>query len=229
MPRGRVRVHHIDEADLRRLYETDLWPSTRLAEHFGCSKPTILERLRLIGVRLRHHNDTKRGRPSPHRLPLNSNAILAAYLDAGPNVSQAEVGRQFGCTANVIRRILKEHGVQRRSISQTIGRKRNGSDNPNWRPDLTPDERAKRRDMAMQAKWRAAVYERDGFTCLRCHDDQGGNLNAHHVQCHKTNKRARWDVGNGVTLCVPCHRAFHKQYGYGGNDADQLAEFFASP
>ena len=58
-------------------------------------------------------------------------------------------------------------------------------------------------------QWRKAVYERDNYTCQRCGDNKGGNLNAHHIKPWADFPELRYVVSNGVTLCVKCHHIAH--------------------
>lgn len=53
-------------------------------------------------------------------------------------------------------------------------------------------------------EWRKAVFERDGYSCVLC--GSGGDLNADHIKCFAHNEDLRFDVSNGRTLCVPCHK-----------------------
>ena len=53
------------------------------------------------------------------------------------------------------------------------------------------------------AKWREAVYARDGYRCQMC--GTGVDLNAHHVKSFSGHPELRLDVNNGITLCVECH------------------------
>ena len=51
--------------------------------------------------------------------------------------------------------------------------------------------------------WAKKIKERDGFTCQRC-KSQSKRLNACHFYGRR-NKTLRWDLDDGVTLCVGCH------------------------
>jgi len=52
-------------------------------------------------------------------------------------------------------------------------------------------------------KWRKSVYKRDNYTCKMCGSTK--NLQAHHVRRWADNPHLRFDVKNGITLCVLCH------------------------
>lgn len=59
--------------------------------------------------------------------------------------------------------------------------------------------------------WRFAIYRRAGYVCEYC--GATGQLNAHHI-FSRSNFAVRWDIENGVCLCVSHHifgnLSFHK-------------------
>ena len=57
------------------------------------------------------------------------------------------------------------------------------------------------------AKWRRAVFVRDGWACTRC--GSRGILHAHHIKPLAQYPALALDVSNGIALCVPCHEAEH--------------------
>ena len=59
-------------------------------------------------------------------------------------------------------------------------------------------------------RWRATVFDRDGYTCQACHK-VGGELNAHHIKPFAKYPELRFDPDNGITLCKDCHKAAHKR------------------
>lgn len=60
------------------------------------------------------------------------------------------------------------------------------------------------------SEWRSSVFKRDNFKCQDC-GKFSGELNAHHIKTFKQFPEHRYDVDNGVTLCVKCHRKRHKK------------------
>jgi len=103
-----------------------------------------------------------------------------------------------------------------------------GERHHSWVSNKTPKSltNAVRRS-AQYKDWRKSVYMRDRHTCVIC-GVQGGNLHAHHLNSFSEFPDLRFDTGNGVTLCEADHLAFHRQYGMGGNTADQFSEFAAT-
>lgn len=69
----------------------------------------------------------------------------------------------------------------------------------------------KKRDKAKQKSWSKQVLERDNFTCQEC-GIRGGDLHAHHIKDYISNEDTRWDIDNGICLCVKCHYKTYKFY-----------------
>lgn len=79
------------------------------------------------------------------------------------------------------------------------------------------------------AEWAKKVKDRDGYMCQnpKC-ESRVGIMHAHHVDSYVDNPAIRTEESNGVTLCSDCHNEFHSIYGKGGNNRQQLNEFFKS-
>lgn len=105
------------------------------------------------------------------------------------------------------------------------GKPRYGTENPNYNPNKTDEERENGRIIPGYKEWVQSVYEKDGYTCQCCGDDRGGNLNAHHLDGYNWCKERRTDISNGITLCEKCHMQFHSIYGLRNNTAAQFVEF----
>ncbi len=57
--------------------------------------------------------------------------------------------------------------------------------------------------------WRREVFARDNYTCQRC-NRKGLRIQAHHIKSWSDNPDIRYDVANGITLCIDCHRDIHR-------------------
>lgn len=75
----------------------------------------------------------------------------------------------------------------------------------NWQGGKTI-ERTRIMSTLAYKNWRAAVFERDGYACVACGDDTGGNLEADHIKPFSLYPELRFDIDNGRTLCIPCHK-----------------------
>lgn len=84
-----------------------------------------------------------------------------------------------------------------------------GENSPFWRGGITP-QRKKIRDSKQYKEWRASIFERDNFTCQNCKakSEKGKSiyLHAHHIKSFHNFPELRFEVTNGVTLCIECHK-----------------------
>jgi len=186
-----------------------------------------------------------------YNMPLQHNLVGKKYsfltvmsreIDERPGVRyrcKCDCGNE--CVVNsgkIISGHTKSCGCLHSSVIKGIAIKRNkelrGSLHPRWRHDLTDEERRVRFDSRLasdvkKVRWRNKVFKRDVYTCQRCGDNGGHNLNAHHIYSWEKYKSLRYITRNGVTLCVPCHTIFHKKYGYGENTRKQLTSWMKAP
>ncbi len=72
---------------------------------------------------------------------------------------------------------------------------------PKTKKPLTKGKLSKKLDEA----WSLAVKKRAGYKCEVCGIGESGHLNSHHI-VGRRNRRVRWDVRDGVCLCVKHHR-----------------------
>jgi 5-methylcytosine-specific restriction endonuclease McrA len=80
-------------------------------------------------------------------------------------------------------------------------------------------------------RWRTKIFKKHHYKCFLCGDNNGGNLNAHHILpfsfiIHKNEImnvkdalvcKELWDLNNGVCVCNECHKI-----------ADQAAKILAA-
>lgn len=89
-------------------------------------------------------------------------------------------------------------------------RRKSGCRNSNWRGGI--DRSRPERSTVKYKEWRKAVFERDGYTCQnkKC-GKHGGDLHADHIKPWAFFPELRYEISNGRTLCVPCHRQTYKE------------------
>lgn len=98
-----------------------------------------------------------------------------------------------------------------------------GSNHHHFNSNLTDKERLQKRDVNKNYIWRIAVYKRDNYRCVCC--NAYGDMNAHHLDGYNWCKEKRFDLDNGATLCLDCHKRFHQIYGHGNNTKTQFNDF----
>lgn len=83
--------------------------------------------------------------------------------------------------------------------------------------------------------WSRFIRERDGNRCVVCNTD--GRVAAHHVFRKSLLREARFQTGNGATLCRECHREAHEDFNgaadlkqpvdaQGGEKLERVAELY---
>jgi 5-methylcytosine-specific restriction endonuclease McrA len=82
---------------------------------------------------------------------------------------------------------------------------------PRWKGGVKKG-RNKLYNTSRYKEWRIKVYEKDNFTCQRCGDKLGHNLNAHHYKSWKKYPSSRYVVSNGISLCEKCHIWIHSSF-----------------
>ena len=84
-----------------------------------------------------------------------------------------------------------------------------GNKAPTWK-DGKSLERDRARFGTELKEWRKSVFKRDNYTCQHC-----GNktyLHAHHIIEWAVDESKRFEISNGITLCVECHSKVHGRW-----------------
>lgn len=80
-----------------------------------------------------------------------------------------------------------------------------GSNNYRWSGGLSTTDRQKVMSQMEYRQWRRHVFQRDDYTCQAC-SQRGGKLNADHELPYSIFPELRFEILNGRTLCIDCHR-----------------------
>jgi transposase len=188
----------------------------------GVPAPTLYDWRRELGLprnrRSIYVTDELRRRISKalSRDPDGEAKYLAAKLYVENLLSTTDLADIFHVTSVTISSWLGAMNVRIRSrLTQRTREKLRaanlGSKRYNWKGGKNGENQRLRLSMYMRDA-RAACFDRDDYTCRSC-GQRGGRLNAHHVWPFQRFPEWKYEVWNLVTLCRPCHIAFHNAAG----------------
>lgn len=107
------------------------------------------------------------------------------------------------------KKLPKEHAEKVVNALVSTNKKRIGIKHHNWKGGITT-ENHKIRNSSEYARWRTLVFERDNYTCVICYARSGIGkavlLQADHIKQFAHFKELRFELSNGRTLCVECHK-----------------------
>lgn len=103
-------------------------------------------------------------------------------------------------SSRLTRRHTKSCGCLRRETSQKLNQ---GEKNHFWKGGVSK-EHDLIRNSAEYKNWRTAVFVRDERKCVLC--GNSGEINAHHIKAFASFPELRFEISNGQTLCIPCHK-----------------------
>ncbi len=167
------------------------------------------------------------------KLSLTEQEKAATYYLSGLNCEQ--VAKELGCGRQAISNLMQKLELTKpateRNAKYWLGKKRpdtailnrerllgsKHSINTRYKMSVShqkrlaalvrkePENRRIRKSIDYKL-WRERVFQRDNYTCQECYV-RGGELNADHIKPFALYPELRFDISNGKTLCVPCHRA----------------------
>lgn len=100
-------------------------------------------------------------------------------------------------------------------FKQKISEAFSGKNHPNWKGGITKGR--KERNQKKYRNWRKEIFERDKYTCQTCkaRNFKGRRktvyLEVHHKIPWVINKKLRFEINNGLTLCKNCHYKIKKE------------------
>lgn len=122
-------------------------------------------------------------------------------------LSGTQIALKLNLAKSSVTRRLKKAGIQLRSSS--------GYEKANrywlWKGQDYIDPVTRKRNQRKHREWSHTVLKRDKYKCVLCGEGEK-KLESHHIislrECINTS--LEFDINNGITLCIPCHRSIHK-------------------
>ena len=162
---------------------------------FGKKRPPFSEEWkRKIGDGSRGHKHSLGRKPSEEtkkKMSIARSNYLTTHPEAIERIRETSKGRKVS-----IKTRLKLSEARKREKSY------------NWKGGVETENKVIRKSVKYRL-WREAIFARDKWTCRRC-EKVGGILNPHHIMHFALYKNQRFNVSNGITLCVKCHKHIHK-------------------
>lgn len=132
------------------------------------------------------HNRGKKASPTEAERLRNLRKGLKAWNSGRKGVYSEEVRRKMSIT--------------RKSNPNTP----RGEKHHNWNGGSTPARHFIAESFEYKL-WRKRVFGRDNYTCQEC-GERGGDKQADHIKPFALYPELMFELSNGRTLCVPCHR-----------------------
>ena len=116
--------------------------------------------------------------------------------------------RQVVSKESILQGALKRSGEnnssKRPEVREKLKQMFSGSKSHFWKGGISKENYRLRRTAAYK-NWRTSVFTRDNHICQDC-GIRGGNLQAHHIKPWNEYPELRFQLDNGKTLCIDCHK-----------------------
>jgi hypothetical protein len=126
----------------------------------------------------------------------------------------------------------RSEDTKKKIYEKLIGRRFNrnfckGEQHPCWKGGISTKNENYRKSIEFDI-WRNSVYKRDGYRCRAC-GEKPRLLNAHHILSFSEYVDERFNIDNGITLCVPCHSRAHGKIRGGLNvKSNSIVDFISA-
>lgn len=196
----------------------DLSPNSKYKVKVKCPSCSVTRPVTFLSIsRAGHHKCRSCSNKEKNTIPIPEGSVFGKLTV----IKQSDNARKVHCICKCGNETENFKHLLKSGSTRSCGclKKKNFKEVPravgerhwNWQGGISGE-----RHRTMQTKdykdWRTAVFERDGYNCLKC-NQWGGKLNAHHIESYESSEHNRLCTDNGATLCEDCHRDFHRNYG----------------
>ncbi len=199
MPRSNYVA--IDKNLLYQLYHVEKKSLAEIGRMFDCHAMTISNRMEEFDIPRRTTSEaSKLVERTPEWCAKISEANRGNILseEARAKISRAHLGKPSP---------LK--GLRKSTHPDKIKYGCPGEKHWNWKGGVSK-EAVRIRQSSEYKVWRDAVFRRDNWTCVQC-GQYSGHIEADHIKSFSRYPESRFDVNNGRTVCVRCHKDITKE------------------
>ena len=108
-------------------------------------------------------------------------------------------------------RLSKNHFCSVRCKAEWQRENLRGPNNPNFVPNKRQRPSEALKETVLWDLWRKSVFTRDNYKCQNPNcEGKTTELVPHHIKSKQVYPKLTYDLSNGVTLCVICHKHLHK-------------------
>lgn len=133
------------------------------------------------------------------KIPLDLDRIIKLYQD-GYSISY--ISKITGVSFGTVRLRLLSKNIKLRSDMASSFK---GGRPFNYVNGQSKLRRAGITDRKADKSWRESVFKRDNYTCVKC-KKTGCKLQADHIKRFTEFPNLRYEIDNGQTLCIHCHK-----------------------
>jgi len=152
------------------------------------------------------------GKGEEHRRKISETIIREGIVSGRNNPNWRGGNRILFCSECggefSFKRSTKRAFCSRQCAAKSRGRYFSKENHPGWKGGIGAQKHVGKRMHTKYFEWRKTIFETDGYKCAVCGNDKP-RIHAHHILEWNKYPGRRYDVNNGVTLCVLHHQMLH--------------------
>ena len=189
---------YIKREDLKKLYYENKLSFSEIGQIYDCSNQTICNRFKDFNLKSRTTSESLNGRKHTWGDKI-SKSLRGRIISES---SRRKVSKKTKGRPAWNKGLTKLNDKRMRNTGKVK------ENHWNWKGGIS-SKNILERQSSKYKQWRRRVFKRDNYTCQMC-SVRGGKLNAHHIKGFAEDKLLRYNMRNGITLCVKCHKKVHR-------------------
>lgn len=171
---------------LNAKYNEDGLTTYEISNILGCNEESVRKNMKRMGISRR-----SKGTRYVVDKVRSREWLYNQYVTL--NKTQEQIAEELDCGSTVICKWVRMHKIHK---------------DTRWSHNDWKESKGQRNSLEYN-RWRKKVYAKDDFICTNCGSNK--RLQAHHIKPFAHYKHLRYEVTNGITLCINCHRRIHSR------------------